>query len=47
MDLNLTPGGTINDPQGILEENGFELGSGKPVISIHHAKEISIYCVDS
>lgn len=42
MDLNLIQGGTINDPQDILQENGFEAGSGKPVISINHAKEVNI-----
>ena len=43
MDLNLTQDGTINDPQDILEENGLEAGSGKPVISVNFAQEISIY----
>ena len=43
MDLNLTQDGTINDPQDILEENGLESGSGKPVISVNFAQEISIY----
>lgn len=43
MELNPIQGGTINDPQGILEENGLEAGTGKPVISINHAKEINIY----
>ncbi len=43
MDLNLTQDGTINDPQDILEENSLEAGSGKPVISVNFAQEISIY----
>ena len=43
MDLNLTQDGTINDPQDILEENGLEAGSGKPVISVNYAQEINIY----
>lgn len=43
MDLNPIQGGTINDPQDILKENGLESGSGKPVISINHAQEINIY----
>lgn len=43
MDLNLIQGGTINDPQDILKENGLESGSGKPVLSINNTKEINIY----
>lgn len=43
MDLDLIQDGTINDPQDILKENGFESGSGKPVISINNTKEINIY----
>lgn len=43
MDLGLSPDGIINDPHDILKENGLESGSGKPVISINYAKEISIY----
>lgn len=46
MELNLLQGGTINDPQNILKENGFESGSGKPVISINNTKEINIYRKD-
>lgn len=42
LDLNLIQGGTINDPQDMLK-NGLESGSGKPIISIHSAKEINIY----
>ncbi len=43
MDLNLIQGGTINDPQDILKENGLESGSGKPVISVNCTQEINIY----
>ena len=43
MDLNLIQGSTINDPQDILKEEGLESGSGKPVISVNFAQEISIY----
>ena len=43
LDLNPLQGGTINDPQDVLKENGFESGSGKPVISINNAKEINIF----
>lgn len=46
MDLNLIQGGTINDPQGILGENGLESDSGKPVISINYTKEINIYSME-
>lgn len=44
MELNLIPGGTINDSQNILEHNRLETGSRKPVIRINHTKEINIYC---
>lgn len=44
MDLNVMQGGTINDPQDLLKESGFESGAGAPVISIDHAKEINIDC---
>ena len=43
MDINLIQGGTINDPQDILKEEGLESGSGKPVISVNYAQEINIY----
>lgn len=43
MDLNVIQGGTINDPQDILKEEGFESGFGKPVISVNHAQEINVY----
>ena len=43
MELNLIQGGTINDPQNILQENGLESGTGKPVISINHTKELNVY----
>lgn len=43
MDLNLIQGGTINDPQDILKEKGFESGSAKPVISVNYSQEINIY----
>lgn len=45
MDLDLIQGGTINDPQDILKENGLKAGAGKPVISINDTKEINIYRV--
>ena len=44
LDLNLIQGGTINDPQDMLKENGLGSGSGGPVIHIDHTKEINIYC---
>lgn len=43
LDLGLSPDGIINDPNNLLKENGFESGSGKPVISINYAEKISIY----
>ena len=43
MDLNLIEGGTINDTDNVLKEKGLESGSGKPVISINGAQEISVY----
>lgn len=43
MDINLIQGGTINDPQDILKEEGLESGSGKPVISVNYTQEINIY----
>lgn len=43
MELNLIPGGTIYDSQSILQNNGLETGSGKPVISINNTKEIYFY----
>ena len=43
MDLNLIEGGTLNDLQNILNKNKFESGSGNPVISINHTKEINVY----
>ena len=43
MDLNLIQGGTINDPQDILKEEGLDSGLGKPVISVNYTKEINIY----
>lgn len=43
MDLGLSSDGIINDPNDLLKENGFESGSGKPVISINYAEKISIY----
>ena len=44
MDLNLTEGGTIQDPDDILKKEGLESGSGEPVISVNYAQEIRIYC---
>ncbi len=41
MELDVAPGGVINDPDGILVENGS--GSGTPVISVSGTKEINIY----
>lgn len=46
MELNLIQGGTINDPENILKENGLEAGSGKPVISINNTKEINVYRIE-
>lgn len=43
MDLHLIEGGTINDSDDILKKEGLESGSGKPVISVNYAQEISIY----
>lgn len=43
MELNLIHGGTIYDPDGILENNGLETGSGAPVISINNTSKIDIY----
>ncbi len=43
MDLNLIEGGTINDTDDVLKEKGFASGSGKPVISVRDAQEISVY----
>lgn len=43
MDLNLIDDGTIDDLDSILEKDGLELGSGKPVISINNAERISVY----
>lgn len=42
MEFDLLEGGTINDPENILE-NGLKLGSGKPVISIRDTKEINLW----
>lgn len=43
MELNLIQGGTIYDSQSILQNNGLETGSGRPVISINNTKEIYFY----
>ncbi len=43
LDFSLLEGGTINDPDDILKEEGLASGSGKPVISINYAQEISVY----
>lgn len=43
MELNLIEDGTIDDPQGLLEKNRLELGSGEPVISINNTEGISVY----
>lgn len=43
LDLNLMKDGVLNDPQNILENNGFKEGSGKPKISVNDTKEINIY----
>ncbi|MCM1040312.1 MAG: hypothetical protein NC434_13420 [Ruminococcus sp.] len=43
MELNLLQGGTINDPQDILKENGLASGAEKPVIRINDTEKINIY----
>ena len=43
MGLNVIEGGTIHDTDDILKKKGLESGSGKPVISVNGAREISIY----
>ena len=43
MDFNVIDGGTINDTDDMLKEKGFIAGSGKPIIRINDAQEISIY----
>ena len=43
LELTPAPGGAVNDPEGILEENGLTAGSGEPVIRISDAKKISLY----
>ena len=43
LELDTVEGGSISDPDGILKEEGLEAGSGRPVISVDHAQEISLY----
>lgn len=43
MELNTNQGGRINAPQNIFKDNGYEAGTGKPVISINNTKEINTY----